>query len=242
MGRNSVNIDVPGIAAGKSMLDNMKINYAKQNLEFWIMNIADGTYKTYKTDHGGFCMHAGNTYVDKNGNLIFDSEMFVDGEDSPFSVAHLEYLRNADREALHMGSVLRRYTINLESGDVTYEDILKQEADVVGWITINPTFQGKEHQFTYIVALETSKKSNTLLKIDHRNGNKVVASWTEEGVLFSEPKFIDDPSNRFEEGGRLVFSAYDHKKGKNRLIMIDPKSMHAVSDTEIPTRLPQTLH
>ena len=49
MGRNSVNIDVPGIAAGKSMLDNMKINYAKQNLEFWIMNITDGTYKTYKT-------------------------------------------------------------------------------------------------------------------------------------------------------------------------------------------------
>jgi carotenoid cleavage dioxygenase-like enzyme len=126
MGHNSVSIDVPGITAGKSMIDNMKIDYSK-NLEFWVMNIADGTYKKYETDHGGFMMHAGNTYVDDDGNLIHDSEMFIDSDSSPFSIAHLEYLRNADREALNLGSILRRYKINLESGEVTHEDIITQE-------------------------------------------------------------------------------------------------------------------
>jgi carotenoid cleavage dioxygenase-like enzyme len=139
MGHNSVTINVPGIAMGKSMIENMIIDYSK-NLGFWVMNIADGTYKKYETDHGGFCMHAGNTYVDDKGNMIFDSEMFIDAAISPFSVAHLEYLRDADREPLHMGSILRRYTINLESGNVTHEDLLKYDADVVGWVMINPTF------------------------------------------------------------------------------------------------------
>jgi carotenoid cleavage dioxygenase-like enzyme len=81
-----------------------------------------------------------------------------------------------------------------------------------------------------------------LLKIDHRNGNKVVASFHEAEVFFAEPQFIDDPDSKYEENGRIVFSAYDHKIGKNRLIMLDPKSMQPVSDTEMPTRLPQTLH
>ena len=37
---------------------------------------------------------------------------------------------------------MRRYTINLDSGDVTYEDLIKKDEDTAGFIMINPKMQG----------------------------------------------------------------------------------------------------
>lgn len=40
----------------------------------------------------------------------------------------------------------------------------------------------------------------------------------------------------------LMYSVYDHNKGVNRFIIIDANTMKTISDTDMPMRLPMTLH
>jgi carotenoid cleavage dioxygenase-like enzyme len=61
-------------------------------------------------------------------------------------------------------------------------------------------------------------------------------------VFVSEPALILDPENTGELDMVLMYSIYDHNKGVNRLVVIDPKTMKTISDTDLPMRLPMTLH
>jgi carotenoid cleavage dioxygenase-like enzyme len=139
--RNSVNFNLPGMAEGKPMIDNFIFDY-DNNLDFYIMNKSDGSYKKYSADHGGVVMHSGNAYIDENNNLIYDAEMFARCETNPFVFFDLNWLRNPDRSTFKVNMRMRRYTINLDSGDVTYEDLIEKKEDTAGFIMINPKMQG----------------------------------------------------------------------------------------------------
>lgn len=144
-------------------MDNFKFLYDTQNLEFHVMKKEDGTSVKYTADHGGMVMHSGNSYIDEDNNYVYDTEMFVKSEENPFICFDLNWLHDPDRRVVSYGSVMRRYKINLDTGVIAYEDLLVSEKDGAGFIMINPEFQGKKHNFTYIISMEFSKRSYSIL-------------------------------------------------------------------------------
>jgi carotenoid cleavage dioxygenase-like enzyme len=160
--RNSVNFNLGGMFEGHPMLDNFLFDYDKM-LEFHIMKKSDGTTKVYTADHGGTVMHTGNSYIDESNNYIYDAEMFVRSDTNPFTFFDLHWLKNPERGPLNVNMRMRRYTINLDSGDVTFKDLLKYEVDTAGFIMINPNWQGKKHNYTYIISMDFSKGSHAIL-------------------------------------------------------------------------------
>ena len=44
------------------------------NIKFHLMDLIDGTYRTYNSDHFGWIMHTGNTYIEGD-TLTIDFEM-----------------------------------------------------------------------------------------------------------------------------------------------------------------------
>jgi len=54
----------------------------KDHIKFHLMDLKDGTYRTFETDHFGWIMHTGNTYIEGD-ILTVDFEMTTAVE-SPF--------------------------------------------------------------------------------------------------------------------------------------------------------------
>lgn len=61
-------------------------------------------------------------------------------------------------------------------------------------------------------------------------------------MFVSEPALIVNPKKTGELDMVLMYSVYDHNKGVNRFIIIDAHTMKTISDTDMPMRLPMTLH
>jgi len=76
MPKNSVTFNIMNMAMGKSINECFVMNY-DNHLEFMLMRIEDGTYKTYKADHGGMIIHTGASYIE-NDIYTIDFEMYVD--------------------------------------------------------------------------------------------------------------------------------------------------------------------
>jgi torulene dioxygenase len=83
-------------------------------------------------------------------------------------------------------------------------------------------------------------KKLSIVKVDHCTGT--ATRWNEPGVWMSEPYFVDDPESEQEDGGFIMVSVFDDKIGVNRFLMIDAETMQATSDTELPLRIPMSLH
>lgn len=107
MPKNSVTFSVMGMAQGKSIKDCFVMNY-DNHLEFMLMRIDDGTYKTFKTDHGAMIVHTGASYIE-NDIYTIDFEMYVNKDQNPFGLFDMSWLMDSSREAITMGSVYRRY-------------------------------------------------------------------------------------------------------------------------------------
>jgi len=203
------------------------------------MSIADGTFKTFEADHYGFPLHTGNMYIEDD-IVTVDFEMTTIAKD-PFKVfARKEYINNPDRVNQANGSVYRRYNINLKTEEVTYSDTLSGGEEGVGFPKFNPTFAGKKSCFSYINELFFTAQKTSIVKIDHCKGTET--RWIEPGVWVSEPYFVDDPTSEKEDAGFIMVSVFDDKLGKNRFLMIDAETMLATSDTELPMRIPMSLH
>jgi carotenoid cleavage dioxygenase-like enzyme len=139
MPHNSMTFDMAGMVEGKPMIKNMKLDYSKK-VEFQLMKISDGSYETYKADHAGLIMHSGNSYVDEFGNFIYDAEMFIEAEETPFDIFERSYYTDANRAALKVGSRLRRYKIDMKTKEVSFKDVLSYDSDLVGFVMINPSY------------------------------------------------------------------------------------------------------
>ena len=139
--KNSADFSTSGMFEGHPMIENFIFNY-DNHLKFYLMKKSDGTYKEYEADHGGVILHSGNSWIDENNNYIYDAEMFIKNptDTNPFIFFDLHWLRNTSRDVYSVNMRMRRYTINLDSGAISYEDLLAKETDSAGFIMINPNF------------------------------------------------------------------------------------------------------
>lgn len=126
---------------GKPIEDDFVFNWDRM-LEFHIMKIEDGTYESYKCDHPGFILHTGNTFIDSDGKLVMETEMYIESDEDPFSTFNRAWLLDPEREAQHLGARLRRYYIDLETKEITYKDLLQRDTDGMGFVMFNTRFSG----------------------------------------------------------------------------------------------------
>lgn len=73
---NSIDFSVAGIFEGKPMESNFEFKWDR-NLVFNVMNITDGTYETYPCDHAGYILHTGNNFINSDGLLVTEAEMYI---------------------------------------------------------------------------------------------------------------------------------------------------------------------
>jgi len=131
-----VSFNMAGMLEGKCMEENFIVD-PKTNIIFHVMNIADGTFKSFHADHYGFIMHTGNTIV--NGDIMtVDFEMYTDADQLPFGSLDFSYVNNPNRKGLAMGAKYRRYQINMATGDISFTDTLSYDTDNAGFPIINP--------------------------------------------------------------------------------------------------------
>lgn len=237
---NSIDFDVTGMMMGKPMEANFKFMWDR-NLEFYVMNMTDGTSEVFPCDHPGYILHTGNNFIDKDGLLVTEAEMYVRAETDPFQIMDRAWLLNPDRDAHHVGARLRRYYLNLQTKEVTYKDLLVRDTDTIGFVLYNPRFAGQENQYTYVCSLDYQEHITRLHRFDAKNDFKDLI-WEEQDVYISEPAIVVNPKKKGELDMVLMFSVYDHKIKANRFIIIDPKTMKTISDTTMDFRMPMTLH
>jgi len=88
--------------------------------------------------------------------------------------------------------------------------------------------------------MDFSKESHSILQYNHETAE--IKSWEEEGVFMSEPMIVPNPEGTEELDALVMVSVFDNKLKSNRLLMLDCKTMEAVSDTKLPIKLSMTLH
>jgi carotenoid cleavage dioxygenase-like enzyme len=88
--------------------------------------------------------------------------------------------------------------------------------------------------------MDFSKGTHSILQYNHETAE--FNSWEEAGVLMSEPMIVPNPEGTEELDALIMVSVYDNNIEANRLVMIDCKTMEAVSDTKLPFKLSMTLH
>jgi carotenoid cleavage dioxygenase-like enzyme len=121
--QNSIGFNVGGMMEGKPMEDNFVFDWDRE-LSFHVMKIADGTFESYPAGHAGYILHTGNNFIDSDGKLVTEAEMYVEAEIDPFQIMDREWLLNPDRAPHHVGARLRRYYIDLDTKEVTYKTLL----------------------------------------------------------------------------------------------------------------------
>jgi carotenoid cleavage dioxygenase-like enzyme len=166
--------------------------------------------------------------------------MYVEAEIDPFKIMDRAWLLDPKRAPHHVGARLRRYYIDLETKEITFNDMLKRDTDTLGFVEYNPRFAAKETRYTYIVSLDYNENKTMLHQYDSKTGTD--KTWSEDDIYLSEPQVIVDPDNHGELDMLIVFSIYDHKIENNRMVIIDCNTLEPISDTVMPTRLPMTLH
>ena len=90
-----VSFNMAGMLQGKCMEENFIVD-PKTNIIFHVMNIADGTFKSFHANHYGFIMHTGNTTV-KDDIMTVDFEMYTDANQLPFGSLDFSYVNNPNR-------------------------------------------------------------------------------------------------------------------------------------------------
>jgi beta,beta-carotene 9',10'-dioxygenase len=120
---NSIGFSTAGMVEGKPMEENFIFDWNRL-LSFKIMNIADGSWENYECDHPGYILHTGNNFINDEGLLVTEAEMYVQAEMDPFQIMDRKWLLDPERAAHHVGARLRRYYINLETKEVTYKTLL----------------------------------------------------------------------------------------------------------------------
>lgn len=111
---------------------------------------------------------------------------------------------------------------------------------------INPLYQGKEYQYTYVIgwlnSINRGPFSNALTKIDLTSGE--LKAWRgDEFCHPAEPVFIPKPGSSSEDEGVLAATVTDTREDHNDFVVfIEAKNMTELARANINDPIPFTSH
>jgi carotenoid cleavage dioxygenase-like enzyme len=177
-----------------------------------------------------FCFHHVNAY-EQNGSVVLDACTYRDAQ----IVEDLYLDRLRDGKPADRGD-MRRFSIDLASGEVTHEQL----AEGLELPRIN---YGRNNERPYRYAWGIDAKSGWLdriVKVDTHD--RTAIEWVEDGCSPGEPVFVAEPGSDAEDAGVLLSVVFDSRTGRSFMLVLDATDLTELARAEAPHHIPHGFH
>ncbi len=193
----------------------------------------------------GFVFHHANAYEEGN-EIVIDSVCY---ENLPSVEPGSDY-RNTDFDALAPGQ-LWRFRLNLETGAIDKQLL---ESRCCEFPFVHPAKAGRKHRYIYLAAADAAEGNaphQAILKVDVETEDRQLLSFAPDGYV-GEPVFVprSQPSESGlytelagdEDDGWLLAMAYDSKRDRSAVVILDAKDLKQVARVNLKHHVPYGLH
>ena len=189
---------------------------------------------SFETD-AFFCFHHVNAFEREPGELVVDLVAYDDA-----SVIDQLYLNEDGPRGALGRTELRRYTVDLDGGTVTWEALPgghDVELPRIDYARRNT----RDYGYAYFAGWgEESDWIDRLVKVDVRDGAR--SEWSSPGCYPGEPIFVREPGNESEDGGVILSVVLDAAAGRSFLLALDAGSFEELARAEAPHHIPFGFH
>jgi beta,beta-carotene 9',10'-dioxygenase len=190
-----------------------------------------GTYET----EAFFCFHHVNAFERGPGELVVDLVAYQDP-----SIIDALYLDQNGPRAVPAPGELRRYTIDLDGGSVSWEALPgghNVELPRIDYARSNT----RDYAYAYFTGYPSDGDwLDRLVKVDVRDGTR--SEWHAPGCYPGEPIFVREPGNDAEDGGVILSVVLDTAAGRSFLLVLDAGSFEELARAEAPHHIPFGFH
>jgi beta,beta-carotene 9',10'-dioxygenase len=190
-----------------------------------------GTYET----EAFFCFHHVNAFERESGELVVDLVAY----DDP-SVIDALYLDEDGPRGSIGPTELRRYTIDLDGGSVTWETLPgghNVELPRIDYARRNT----RDYGYAYFAGWgDDGDWIDRLVKLNVRDGTR--SEWSAPGCYPGEPVFVRQPANEAEDGGVILSVVLDAAARRSFLLVLDAGSFEELARAEAPHHIPFGFH
>jgi all-trans-8'-apo-beta-carotenal 15,15'-oxygenase len=194
-----------------------------QKTKILVLELETGEIAAEFESDAFFGFHLGNAW-EKDREITIDV-LSVDTMDVMGGLSDVFMERGDDFDFLSNGAILKRFTLNLESGRADSENV---RGAVAGEFPVwNPACTGTENRYTWlgtIVENGTPYGFNSYQKIDHHSGELKVHDFG-PGRFTSEANFVPAADSNAEDDGYLISIVYNHENKKSEVVILDAKEM-----------------
>jgi beta,beta-carotene 9',10'-dioxygenase len=179
-----------------------------------------------------FAFHHINSF-EKDGLLYVDIAAYKDAD--VVKAFYLDTIK-ANQRKLALGE-FRRYKIDLEKKDISYEAIGGYIMELPRFDHANYSMQDS-YRFVYGVGVNEKKPLsfyNQLVKLDIQK--KTSIAWFEEGCYPGEGVFVGRPGKEQEDDGVLLSVVLNEEKGTSFLLVLDAATLKEIARAEVPHQI-----
>jgi beta,beta-carotene 9',10'-dioxygenase len=217
--------------AGKPFIQNYRWK-PELGTVFQVVDRETGKLRgSYRTDPF-FCFHHVNAFERGDSELVVDLIAYEDA-----SIIDALYLDDDGPVGQLPPTELRRYTIDLDGGDVRWERLAE------GSFELPRIDYGRRNTRDYAYMYGAGSDGgwmDRLAKVDVRDGT--VATWAEDGCFPGEPVFVREPGNDAEDGGVVLSVVLDARAGRSFLLVLDAAGFGELARAEAPHHNPVGFH
>jgi carotenoid cleavage dioxygenase-like enzyme len=215
--------------AGKPFIQNY-VWRPEESTKFQVIDRETGALRgTYETD-AFFCFHHVNAF-ERDGDLIIDLIAY----DDPSIIDTLYLDADGPRGAIPH-TELRRYTIDLDGGGVSWEKLAEDvELPRIDYGRRNT----REYRYAYC-SRSAGGWFDQLVKVDVTDGSQSV--WSAPGCHPGEPIFVREPGTEAEDAGVVLSVVLDAAAGRSFLLALDAHSFEELGRAEAPHHIPFGFH
>jgi carotenoid cleavage dioxygenase-like enzyme len=196
---------------------------------FYIVDRRTGTLTKSLVSDPFFAFHHVNAF-EREENIIMDIVCYPDAD-----VIQSFYLERIfeEKKVLPVGE-FRRYTINLENSEISYEVLGKEGLELPRYDEGRLSLEG-DYRYVYGVGNNAHAPQsfyNQLVKLDIESGTSRV--WYQKGHYPGEGVFIGKPGRTAEDDGVVVSVVLDEEKGSSFLLVLDASDFTELARAGVP--------
>ncbi|XP_045191017.2 beta,beta-carotene 15,15'-dioxygenase-like [Mercenaria mercenaria] len=215
--------------------------------KLYAINLKTGQVKTLKTENM-FFLHVVNAYESD----LFSNEVIIDvctfKDTGGLHQMEMSSLHDPVKRANSSIPILKRYTLDLESGEVNVHIFESGNASMAfvnafDFPTINENYRSKKYCYSYGIAYNYDHKDflhMAIVKKDFCSGND--KTYTQAGEYLAEPYFIPAPGGSREDDGILVLPVLDMTTKSTNFTIFNATDLTPMNSAKLPHNLPFGTH